>query len=58
MNIVRLRAYQIGPRGGRKLVASRIVSAKEMYDERRKWERELGAGYQVLIQDGAIRPNV
>lgn len=59
-NIVRLKAYRVGPKGGRKLEASKIVSAENAYDIRREWEFELNreghVRYQVTIQDGAIRP--
>lgn len=58
---VRLRTYSIGPRGGRKLEATRIVSRERAKTECRREERRLGNGFEVTIQThsasgGPIRP--
>jgi hypothetical protein len=58
---VRLRIYKVGPKGGRKYVASQIVSATTPVEAARKLLNKLNVGgdgtrYDVSIQDGNIRP--
>ena len=60
--MVRLKAWAMGPKGGRKLMASQVVPSSDCYKQSSRWERELNKGskerYEVTIQDGNIRARV
>ena len=64
MNLVRLKLYKIGPRGGRKCIDSQTVSASNAEVWRRRWEQQIKENvpdpenYEIVIQDGNIRSRV